>query len=176
MTDEMGDTWRRTGTVDFSIKMITMTKHAKNKKRKGEHFEDIPFCFVLNQIRLIKKHQHGRKEAQMMTFEEAPGLLDRVRIEGRMTTARASDDGASQLFPFLSGVAEKKENQNILIGNREGIPFLSSIGNRDRQLETVDLSAGKVATRATGERKQNEKVKNFSAEKPCCVVRFKWYS
>ena len=83
---------------------------------------------------------------------------------------------ASQLFPFLSGVAEKKENQNILIGNREGIPFLSSIGNRDRQLETVDLSAGKVATRATGERKQNEKVKNFSAEKPCCVVRFKWYS
>ena len=49
----------------------------------------------------------------MMTSEEAPGLLDRVRIEGRMTTARASDDGASQLFPFLSGVAEKKENQNI---------------------------------------------------------------
>ena len=48
-----------------------------------------------------------------------------------------------------------------------------SIGNRDRQLETVDLSAGKVATRATGERKQNEKVKNFSAEKTllCCQIQ-----
>ena len=40
-----------------------------------------------------------------------------------------------------------------------------SIGNRDGQLETVDLSAGKVATRATGERRQNEKVRNFSAGK-----------
>ena len=110
MTDEMGDTWRRTGTVDFSIKMITMTKHAKNKKRKGEHFEDIPFCFVLNQIRLIKKHQHGMKEAQMMTFEEAPGLLDRVRIEGRMTTARASDDGGitAVSFSFWCGRKERK--------------------------------------------------------------------
>ena len=35
MTDEMGDTWRRTGTVDFSKKMIIVTKHAKNKKIKG---------------------------------------------------------------------------------------------------------------------------------------------
>ena len=45
-----------------------------------------------------------------------------------------------------------------------------SIGNPDGQLETVDLSAGKVATRATGERRQNEKVKNFSAEKNPVVL------
>ena len=45
MTDEMGDTWRRAGTVDFSKKMITMTKHAKIRKEKREHFERYSFLF-----------------------------------------------------------------------------------------------------------------------------------
>ena len=49
MTDEMGDTWRRTGTVDFSKKMIIVTKHAKNKKIKGT-LRKI-FLFVLSWTR-----------------------------------------------------------------------------------------------------------------------------
>ena len=50
------------------------------------------------------------KEAQMMTSEEAPGLLDRIRIDGRMTTARASDDGGvtAVSFSFWCGRKERK--------------------------------------------------------------------
>ena len=90
-----------------------MTEHGKNKKNRRNTSKDIPFCFVLNRMRLIKKHQPGMKVAQMMTSEEAPGLLDRTRTGGRMTTARASDGGdVTAVFLFLSGMADK-ENQNI---------------------------------------------------------------
>ena len=46
----------------------------------------------------------------MMTSEEAPGLLDRIRIDGRMTTARASDDGGvtAVSFSFWRGRKERK--------------------------------------------------------------------
>ena len=73
----------------------------------------------------------------MMTSEGAPGLLDRVRIEGRMTTARASDDGDHSCFlVFL--VWQEKENQNI-----------SELESRRTRLSS--FSAEKVATRGTGE-------------------------
>ena len=79
-------------------------------------------------MRLIKKHQPGTKVAQMMTSEEAPGLLDRTRTGGRMTTARASDDGdvaAVFLFFFLARQTKKIE--------------IFSTWNHDGQLETVDI-------------------------------------
>ena len=115
MTDEMGDTWRRTRTVDFN-KNDTYDKTCENKKNKRNTSTDIPFCFVLNQMRLIKKRQPGMKEAQMVTSEEAPGLLDRIRIGGRMTTARASDDGDHSCFLFFSGVAGKRKSKYFRFG------------------------------------------------------------
>ena len=83
----------------------------KIRKEKREHFERYSFLFCLEPDS-ADKHQHGMKEAQMMTSEEAPGLLDRIRIDGRMTTARASDDGGvtAVSFSFWCG---RKENQNI---------------------------------------------------------------
>ena len=54
MTDEMGDTWRRTRTVDFN-KNDTYDKTCENKKNKRNTSTDIPFCFVANQMRLKKE-------------------------------------------------------------------------------------------------------------------------
>ena len=73
----------------------------------------------------------------MMTSEEAPGLLDRFRVGGRMTTARASDDGDHSCFLFFLAWQEK-ENQNI-----------SELKSRRTRLSR--FSAEKVATRGTGE-------------------------
>ena len=67
-------------------------------------------------MRLIKKHQPGMKVAQMMTSEEAPGLLDRIRIGGRMTTARASDDGDVTAVFLFSGVAGKRKSKYFRFG------------------------------------------------------------
>ena len=73
----------------------------------------------------------------MMTSEEAPGLLHRFRVEGRMTTARASDDGDHSCFLFFLAWQEK-ENQNI-----------SELKSRRTRLSR--FPAEKVATRGTGE-------------------------
>ena len=91
-------------------------------------------------MRLIKKHQPSMKEAQMMTSEKAPGLLNRDRVGRRMTTARTSDDG-DVTVAFLCFV---------LVWQTKKIEIFSN-WNHDGQLETVEISAEKVATRATGE-------------------------
>ena len=44
MTDEMGDTWRRTGTVDIKEKSTYDKIFAKIRKKK-ERFERFPFLF-----------------------------------------------------------------------------------------------------------------------------------
>ena len=100
----------------ISMKNDTYDKTCENKKNKGNTSTDIPFCFVLNQMRLIKKRQPGMKEAQMVTSEEAPGLLDRIRIGGRMTTARASDDGDITAVFLFSGVAGKRKSKYFRFG------------------------------------------------------------
>ena len=76
----------------------------------------------------------------MMSSEEVPGLLGRNRVGGRVTTARASDDG-DVTVAFLCFV---------LVWQTKKIKIFSN-WNHDGQLETVEISAEKVATRATGE-------------------------
>ena len=103
MTDEVGDTWRRAGTVDIEITTNDKT-YAKNKKNGRGASKRCSFLVLsCNQMGLIKKHQHDMKEAQMMTSEEALGLSDRVRTGGRMTTAKASDDGGVTAVFFWRG-------------------------------------------------------------------------
>ena len=91
-------------------------------------------------MRLIKKHQPSMKEAQMMTSEKAPGLLDRDRVGRRMTTARTSDDG-DVTVAFLCFVLMWQTKKIKIFPNWD----------HDGQLGTVEISAEKVATRGTGE-------------------------
>ena len=114
MPDEMSDTWRRTVTVDIRNNYKIDNTFMKKKEKWRERFEKCsPFVSSCNQMGLIKKHQPDMKEAQVVASEEALGLSDRVRTGGRMTTARASDDGdLTAVFLSLSGMADK-ENRNI---------------------------------------------------------------
>ena len=57
----------------------------------------------------MKKHHPGMEGTQMTSSEEALGLSDRIRADGRVATARASDDGDITAV-FLA--ARQTKNQN----------------------------------------------------------------
>ena len=111
----------------ISKRITTNDKTYAKKKKNGRGASKRCSFLVLscNQMGLIKKHQPDMKEAQMMTSEEALGLSDRVRTGGRMTTAKASDDGDVTAVFFLARQTKKIK--------------IFSTRNHDGQLEPVDV-------------------------------------
>ena len=109
------------------------------------------------------------KGTQMMSSEEAPGLSGGIRADGRMATAKASDDGDITAVFLAAWQAKKIE--------------MFSGRNQYGQLEPVvafqlKIKAEQVrgSNRDAGEGAAKREGGNPSCWKTCRVARYTWYS